>query len=53
MSDDRALLQPVQPEGDIVPHATGGNLKPPVLAVENERHGDDRLERVSLRAPGW
>jgi hypothetical protein len=47
----RALGDPVDAERDLAQHTLTGDVHPTLLAVEYEGHGDDRLQRVALRAP--
>ncbi len=42
-------MDAVDPERDQVPHAAGGDVDLSLGAVEDEGHGDDRLEGVALR----
>jgi hypothetical protein len=45
------LAEPGHAQGDLVPDAAGGDLVPDAgVRVKGEGHGDDRLERVALRA---
>src|SRR5688572_26932281 len=48
----RLLRDPVYAEGYLVPDPLALDHDPTGLAVERERHGDHRLQRVALRAPG-
>ena len=42
----------VEPDSDPMMDAAGLDLDKPSLAVEREAHGEDRLQRVALGAPG-
>ena len=48
--EHRLLADAVDREGDPVALALRRDLDLPALAVEHERHGEDRLERVALGA---
>src|SRR5262249_1141802 len=48
----RLLADVVDLERDSVVNAAGLDLDPAATAVEHERHGDDGLQRVALRAAG-
>jgi hypothetical protein len=48
VSDDRLLADRIDGKGDCVAHATGIDLDPAGLAVENERHRHQRIQCVAL-----
>ena len=50
LADDRLLADRIDGKGDLVTHAAGVDLDPAALAVEDERHRHQRLQRVALRA---
>ena len=50
--DDRSLTDAIDAEVDGVGCAPRLDLDPAALPVQHERHGEDRLERVALRATG-
>jgi hypothetical protein len=50
--DHRLLSDLVDLEGDLVPNAAADDPDAARLAVQNERHGEDGLEGIALRAAG-